>query len=144
VVGVGLAPVVQQVVDDRVEPLLRRVPRLEQVVVEADVVDRLDGHVGVGVGREQQELRARGVGPRLAEQLDAGHPRHPLVGGDQRHRLVAEGEPGQHGQRLRSRDRADDAVVGAEAAGQVARDRRGHLGVVLDRQDRRLAHASGA
>jgi hypothetical protein len=33
------------------------VPRLEQVVVEADVVDRPDGHVGVGVRREQQELR---------------------------------------------------------------------------------------
>ena len=93
---------------------------------------------------EQQELRARGMGPRVAEQLDPGHPRHPLVGGDQRHRLVAQGEPGQHGQRLRPRGHPDDAVVGAVVAGQVADDRRGHLGVVLDRQDRRLAHASGA
>ena len=39
--------------------LLGRVPRLEQVVVEADVVDRLDRHVGVGVRGEQDEL---GVG----------------------------------------------------------------------------------
>ena len=52
-------PVAQQVVDDRVEPLLGRVPRLEQVVVEPDVVDRLDRHVGVGVGGEQHELRRR-------------------------------------------------------------------------------------
>jgi hypothetical protein len=39
----GVAPVAEEVVEDRVQPLGRRVPRLEQVVVEADVVDRLDG-----------------------------------------------------------------------------------------------------
>ena len=38
-------------------------PRLEHVVVEPDVVDRLDGDVGVGVGGEQQQL---GVGRVLA------------------------------------------------------------------------------
>jgi hypothetical protein len=36
-------PVGQQLVEHRVEPLLRRVPGLEQVVVEVDVVDRADG-----------------------------------------------------------------------------------------------------
>ena len=54
-------PVAQQVVEDRVQPLLGRVPRLEQVVVEPDVVDRLDRDVGVGVGREQHELGVRGA-----------------------------------------------------------------------------------
>ena len=34
-------PVVEQVVDDRVELLLGRVPGLEQVVVERDLVDGL-------------------------------------------------------------------------------------------------------
>jgi hypothetical protein len=109
-------------------------------VVQADVVDRPDGHVGVGVRREQEELRARGVGAGLGEQLDTGHPGHPLVGGDQRHRFVAQRQPGQDGQRVRPRGRPDDAVVGAIPAGQVAGDGRGHLGVVVDRQDGRFAH----
>ncbi len=50
----------QQVLDDRVELLLRRVPRLEQVVVQRDLVDRLDGRRGVGVGGQQDALGARG------------------------------------------------------------------------------------
>jgi hypothetical protein len=41
------------------------------------------------------------VGARLLEQFDTGHLRHPLVCGDQCHQLVAEGELGQHDQRLR-------------------------------------------
>jgi hypothetical protein len=40
--GMTAAPVTDQVVDDREEPLLGRIPRLEQVVVEADLVDRRD------------------------------------------------------------------------------------------------------
>ena len=46
----------QQVVDDRVELLLRRVPRLEQVVVEVDDVDRVDRGVGVRVRGQQHPL----------------------------------------------------------------------------------------
>jgi hypothetical protein len=42
-------PLGEQLVQRRVEPLLRRVPRLEQVAVEVDVVDGPDGRVGVGV-----------------------------------------------------------------------------------------------
>ena len=65
---------------DRVQPLLGRVPRLQQVVVEADVVDRLDRDVGVGVRGEQHELGVGRVHARLLEELDAGHLRHALVG----------------------------------------------------------------
>jgi len=83
---IGLPPVSEEIVSDGVQPLVRRVPGLEQVVVEADVVDRLDGDVGVRVCSEQQELRVRCVGPRLLEHLDTRHLRHPLVSGDQRHR----------------------------------------------------------
>ena len=64
--GVRPLPVAEQVVDDGVQPLGRRVPRLEQVVVQTDVVDRLDGDVGVGVGGEQEQLGVRGVLPRPA------------------------------------------------------------------------------
>ena len=56
---VAASPVAEQVVDHREQPVLGRVPRLEQVVVEADVVDRGDRDVGVGVRREQQALGLR-------------------------------------------------------------------------------------
>src|SRR3712207_7286958 len=46
-------------VDHRVELLVRRVPRLEQVGVDIDDVDRLDGGVGVRVRGQQ-----RAAGPR--------------------------------------------------------------------------------
>ena len=52
-------PGLEQGVDHRVELLLRRVPRLEQVVVEVDDVDRLDRGVGVGVGGQQHPARPR-------------------------------------------------------------------------------------
>jgi hypothetical protein len=95
-------PVAEQVVDDGVEPFGRWVPRLEQVVVETDVVDRPDGHVGVGVRRQQQQLGVRGVLSRLTEHLGPAHVRHPLVGGDQGDRPQPQGEFRERGQRLGS------------------------------------------
>jgi hypothetical protein len=48
--GVALGGVgVDHLVDDRIELLLRRLPRLEQVVVHVDDVDRGDRGIGVGV-----------------------------------------------------------------------------------------------
>src|SRR4029453_18727082 len=37
VIGMGLLPVIEQLVDDRIQPSLRRIPGLEQVIVETDV-----------------------------------------------------------------------------------------------------------
>ena len=80
----------QQVLDDRVELLLGRVPRLEQVVVELDLVDRLDRRLGVGVGGQQHALgvRARACAPRPGTRCPA-MPRHALVGDQQRDLLAA-------------------------------------------------------
>ena len=78
-------PQLDERVDDRVELLLGRIPRLEQVVVEVDDVDGLDGRVGVGVGGEQG---APGVGEevhRLLQELEAAHLGHPVVGEQHRH-----------------------------------------------------------
>ena len=130
------APVVEQVVDDGVEPVLGRVPRLEQVVVQADLVDRRDRDVGVGVRRHQQVLRRRCVRARLGEQLDAGHAGHPLVGHHERDRAAAQRELGEDLQRLGTRRRPDDPELLAVARPQVARQRSGDRLVVVDGQDR--------
>ncbi len=140
VLGIGLLPVAEQIVDDGIQPILGRIPWLEQVVVQADVVDRLDGDVGVGVRREQQELRPRSVDASLLEHLDARHLRHSLVSSDQRDRLVAQCELGQHSERLGAGGRPHDAVIRAVAVAQIARDRRRDHGIVVDGQDGRFAH----
>ena len=86
VIGIGLMPVIEQVVNDRIQPFLGRIPGLEQVIVQPDVVDCLDRDIGVRVRRKEQHFRSRRVGMRLLEHLDARHLRHPLVGRDQRQR----------------------------------------------------------
>jgi hypothetical protein len=137
-VRVLAAPVAEEVVDDRVEALLRWVPRFEEVVVEADLVDRGDGDGGVGVRRQQQQPGLRRAPPDLAQHLDPGQLRHPLVGGDEGDRLVAQLELRQHLERLPAGRGVDDAVFGAVAGAQVAGDGPGHGRVVVDNEDRRL------
>ena len=92
--GPGL-PRGQQVLHDRVELLLRRIPRLEQVVVQRDLVDRLDRRRRVGVGRQQDALGARDELPSGDEVVGARHPGHPLVGDEQRHLVAAPDELAQ-------------------------------------------------
>ena len=77
-------PLLEQAVDDRVELLLRRIPWLEQVVVEVDDVDGVDGGVGVGVCRQQHPAGQREEVHRLLEELDPAHLRHPVVGDEHR------------------------------------------------------------
>jgi hypothetical protein len=77
-------PCRQQVLDDGEQLLLGRIPRLQQVVVERDLVDRLDRRLRVGVGRQQHALGARHELVRLDEVLGARHAGHALVGDQQR------------------------------------------------------------
>ena len=138
--GVFLPPVAEKIVEDRVEALLRRVPRLQEVVVETDVVDGLDGDVGVGVGGQEDELGLRREHPSLFEELDPRHLGHPLIRRDQPHLPVAQRELGQDLQCLGARCRPDDLELGtvlpAQVAGDGLRDRR----IVIDRQDCRFRH----
>ena len=126
----------QQVLDDREQLLLRRVPRLEQVVVERDLVDRGDRRLGVGVGGQQHALGVRDDLARLDEVLGARHARHPLVGDQQRDLVAARRTSAQQLERLGARGRAQDPVALAEAAPQVARDRGQHRRLVVDGDDR--------
>jgi hypothetical protein len=137
-------PVVEQLVENRIEALLRRIPRLEDVLVEVDLVDRLDRGVGVGV-RGQQDGAGVGVqSPRPGQQLGSAQRGHALVGHDQRHRILRQGkllERAQRGQAVRCRQ---DAELGGIPAAQITDDRGEHRPVVVDRQDRRLGPGGGS
>ena len=85
-------PRLEQRIDDGVELLLRWIPRLEQVVIEVDDVDRVDGGVGVGVRGEQHPSRGRIEVHRLLEELDTAHLRHPVVGDEHRDRFAPQPE----------------------------------------------------
>ena len=121
-------------VDDRVELLLRRLPRLEQVVVDVDHVDGRDRSVGVGVRREQRPPCAREQVHRLLEELDAAHLRHAVVGEQHRDPRAAQLQLAQDLHRLGARGRAYDSVVLSVLTPQVAGHRSRHRRVVVDGQ----------
>ncbi len=139
--GGGYRPVVagapgrEQIVQDRVELLLRRVPGLEQVVVEVDDVDRVDRRAGVGVRGQQHAPRARVHAEGLLEELDAVHLRHAVVGEDHRHQVAPQLQLAQRLQCGLAGLGAHDPVPGAVVAPQVTGDGPGDPRVVVHGQD---------
>jgi hypothetical protein len=134
-------PYRQQVLDDGEEELLGRIPRLEEVVVQRDLVDRRDRRLRVRVGGQEDPLRLRGELPRLDEVLRAGHSRHALVGNQESHLVTTPQQLGEQLERLGAGPGAEDAVALAESHPQVTRDRRENRRFVVDCQDRRSAPA---
>ncbi len=131
-------PVIQQVGDDGVEPLLRRIPRFHEVVVELRLVDGLDGRRRVRVGGEQHALGARVELAGAAQELQARHARHALVHQEEGHRVVRQLGLLQQLQRGFARVGPQDAVARAVLAPQVARHGAQHSRVVVHRQDDRF------
>ena len=85
-------------------------------MVEVDDVDRVDGGVGVGVGRQQDPSRGRVQVHRLLEEIDTRHLRHPVVGDQHRDRFAPQFELLEGFQALGSRFRAHYPVVFAVVA----------------------------
>ncbi len=110
----------EQLVEHRVERLLRRVPRLEQVVVHVHHVDRIDGGLGIGVGREEHPPRGGEQVHRRLEELNSVHPRHPVVRQHHRDRVAAQLDLAQRVERGRAGLGAHDPVLVAVAPAQVA------------------------
>ena len=114
----GSSPKLEQRVDDRVEVLLRRVPGLEQVVVEVDDVDGLDRGVGVRVRSEQCPPSLWIDVHGLLQELQATHLGHPVVGQEHGHRLVAEPELTQGVEGGSPGLGPDDPVLARRSAGE--------------------------
>jgi len=138
-------PVREQVRHRREQPVLRRIPGLEQVVVEPGFVDGGDRGLRVGVSGQQHPPSAGEKRPGLTQELHARHPRHPLVGQQQRRFLAALVEPAQDLQRFGAAPGGQHPVVRAQVAPQVAGHRAQHLRVVVDAQhDRATGTACSA
>jgi hypothetical protein len=132
-------PARKQILDDREQLLLGWIPGLQQVVVERDLVDRLDRRLGVGVGGQQHALGRRHDLARAHEVVGAGEARHALIGDEQGDLLAASHELGEDLETPLARVRSDDPVALAEPAPQVARHCCQHRGLVVDDDDRGAA-----
>jgi hypothetical protein len=125
-------PGLEQLPDDGIELLFRRIPGLHQVVVERHLIDAGDGRLGVGVGGQQHLLRFRVDLARLGQELRARHAGHALIDQEQ----SAPGSPRCFSLRAASSPSAPDAAVMirivAEAAAEVQRDGVQHLRFVVD------------
>ncbi|MBG6218390.1 hypothetical protein IWX75_002871 [Arthrobacter sp. CAN_A6] len=140
VIGIRPTPVIEQVIHHRIQPLSGRVPRFEQVVIETDVVDRLDGDIGVRVSREKEELRPWSMRSRALHQLDPRHLRHPLVRRDQCNPLIAQGQLRQEFHGFGAGGSPENPEFRPISVAKVAGNRRGNLRIVVDRQNVRLRH----
>ena len=133
-------PVAQQIVEHRVESLFGWVPRLHQVVVQADFVDGPDRRLGVGVRGQKDTLDFGIEADRFGEELDAGLPGHALVDQEQRDRVVSQLEALHGRQRGRAGIRAHDPVILPIPAAQVALHRGENRPVVIHCKDYWLWH----
>ena len=72
-------PIFQQIIQHRVQVLLGRIPRFQQVMMNARFVDSLDRRVRVGVGCEEHPPCFRIDCERLIQKFDTIHFGHALV-----------------------------------------------------------------
>ena len=86
---VGSLPVIEQIIQLRIQMLCRRIPRFQKKVVNAGLVDGADGGVRIRIRGEQCPLRAGEDSHCLLQEFHSVHARHALVGEKQGHAVVS-------------------------------------------------------
>ena len=138
--AVGSLPIIEQIIQLRIEMLRGRIPRLHEKIVDVGLIDGADRSVRVGVGGEQRPLRL-GKDPHcFLQKCDAVHVRHALVGKKQGHAVVAHLQLLQKGERSLGRIASYHAVFSAVLRPQVALDRPQNIGVVIHTQQNWFRH----
>ena len=135
-------PVVQQVVEDRVEALLRRVPRLEQVVVDLDIVDGVDGRFGVGVGRQQHSFDCGEQLQGTPYELHAAHAWHPLIDQQENHGVAPDLQLSKSLQRAFTGFGGEDAELVRVVVAEVTLDGVKHPHLIVHGNDDWVPHKS--
>src|SRR5258706_8856311 len=133
-------PIIEHVIDNTVESLLWRVPRLHQIVINVRVIDRADRGVDIRVSGEQRPLRMRIHFDCLLQKLHARHPWHSLIDEKKSNRFVAELQLFGRFERGDAGIGGDHSVAVAIVMAQVSLDGAQHVRVVVHGPDDGFDH----
>ena len=129
-------PGIEQRIDDGVQLLFRRIPRLEEVVVEVDDVDGVDRSIGVGV-RGEENATSYGIQVHcLFEELDSTQTRHAVIGDDDSDCIAAKFHFTQGLESLVAGLRTNDSVLLSVPFAKVSNDGTRNTRIVVDAEDR--------
>jgi hypothetical protein len=129
---IGL-PVFEQVVEDWIEVLFGRIPRFEEIMMNARLINGLNGGVRVGVCSEQNAFRFRINVDGPADEIHAAHFRHALIGEKKSHGIMAAFQRFQRADRCGARIGSHDPVAVRVALAQVAFDGAEHFRIIVKR-----------
>src|SRR5216684_8549693 len=83
-------PVVEQVIQLGIKVLFRRVPGLQEKVIDVDLIDRADGGASIGISGKEGALCVWEYVSCFLKKGDAIHFGHALVGQQQSHAVTAD------------------------------------------------------
>ena len=126
------SPVIEQIIQLGIEMLARRIPRFQEEIIDARLIDRSNRSISVGIRSEQGPFGFGKNVHRFLQKRDAVHVRHALIGHQQGHAVVAQLQLLQKRKRAFGRIAANDAELRAIFGAQVAFDRTEYVGVVVN------------
>ena len=128
---VGCLPVIEQIILLRIQVLRRRIPRLQEKIVDAGLIDGADRRVRVRIRSEQCPLRAGEDSHCLLQKFHPVHAGHPLVGEQQSHAVITQLQLLQQIERPLGRIASYHAVFSTVLRAKLALDRPQDIRVVI-------------
>ena len=110
----------------------RRIPRLQEEIIDAGLVDGADGRVGVGIRGQQRTFSFREDVHCLLQKNYAVHVRHALIGEEQRHTVVAQFQLLEQRERRFGGIAPDYTEFSTVFRAQIALDGAQDIGVVVN------------
>ncbi len=120
--------------------LCGRIPRLQEKIVDAGMIDGADRGVGVGIRGEQCPLGTGENPHRLLQKFHSVHAWHALVGQQQRHAVIPYLQLFQQIERALGRIAPDHPVFRAVLRTQIALDRPQNIRIVVHAQQNWFGH----
>ena len=117
-----------------------RIPRFQEKVVDAGVIDGADRGVGIGIRGEQCPLRPGEYPHSFLQEFDPVHARHALVGKEQSHVVITHLQLLQEVKCAFRRIASDDTISSAVLRTKIALYRPQNIGVVIHTQQNWFGH----
>src|SRR5579863_4757238 len=133
-------PIIEQIVQLGIQMERGRVPRLQEKVMNAHLIDRADGSTGIRVRGEQRTFRIWKDAHTFLQKLDPIHPWHALIGEQQSHVVAAQLQLLQKLKSLLGRIAADHAILGAILRTEITLDRPQNIGIIVHAEQDWFGH----